>query len=265
MEFTKDSIDQYLNWLWSQGRSQNTVRAYRADLTGLMEWVTDPTQPLEEVMARYVTTHRRTWAPKTTGRKITALRSYALWSGSDALKGYNAPTPPRATPHPLPEGVPGVLRMIDVATVDHHRALIALCGLAGLRVGEALTVRASDIDPDRRTLYVRGKGDHHRVVPLSDRAWPIIAPVWATRYATNDLLVTVSERVARDIITRLGKRAGLSRTVSSHDLRATFATAAYQKTKDLRAVQDLLGHASSVTTELYTLATEESMRTAAAL
>jgi site-specific recombinase XerD len=154
--------------------------------------------------------------------------------------------------------------MIEASRSHQHRALVALCGLCGLRVAEAISVKLSDIDTKEMVLFVHGKGDKKRWVPLSDKAWRYLAPAAAeAMIARRARVVTMADRTAREVITRLAVEAGLTRHVSSHDLRATFGTAAYAKTKDLRAVQDLLGHASSKTTETYTGVSERAMRDAA--
>lgn len=143
--------------------------------------------------------------------------------------------------------------MLELAKNNRQRALVALCGLAGLRVAEALSVTPMWFNTGDMTLTIRGKGDKTRVVPLSARAWQEIAP--AVSDAILDGRVTVvdyKDRFARTLIRNLGKRAGLRRPVASHDLRATFATAAYDRSLDLRAVQELLGHANSKQTEVYT-------------
>jgi site-specific recombinase XerD len=269
MTLTYVSIDQLLTSLTDRGRSQNTVKAYKADLLGFLEWADDSISDdqFESRASAYLNANRRVWKPKTTGRKLTALRSYAKWAGMpDALSDYTAPTPARPTPHPIPDGIEGVCRMADVAENARQQALVSFCGLAGLRVAEALDATPAWIDAAAMTLTVWGKGDRQRTIPLSVKAWLRLAPaVGEAIVQPRERIVSYSDRAAREAITRLGKKAGLSRNISSHDLRATFATAAYDKSKDLRAVQELLGHGSSKTTELYTGVSMENMRGAADL
>ena len=280
MTHMRGSIEPFLNSLSERGHPSNTLRAYRSDVRMFLTWMEkQPPESLElrsnalsSLMAQYVTNHRDTWAPTTTQRKLTSLRAFARFLGVSVLEDYNAPTPARARPHPLPEGMDGVIKLIDQADNNQQRALVALCGLVGLRVHEALNVTTQDVDLESQMLYVRGKGAKHREVPISTAAWAHIAPAYADALvrATHDgtetaPLVPYGDRRARAIITTLGQRAGLTRAISSHDLRATFATAAYGKTKNLRAVQDLLGHSTSKTTEVYTGITTEAMREASEL
>lgn len=128
---------------------------------------------------------------------------------------------------------------------------------------EALSVRPMDFDLQRMMLSVRGKGDKTRIIPLTDRAWGVICYHYLDVVGFQPTVINLQDRTARNIITRLGVRAGLKRRVASHDLRATFATAAYDNTGDQRAVQELLGHANGSTTEIYIGVTSDSMRKAA--
>jgi site-specific recombinase XerD len=150
-----------------------------------------------------------------------------------------------------------------VARSQNHKALVALCGLAGLRIAEALDVRGNDFDLNTMNLVVRGKGDKTRIVPISESAWEVVAiSVCRSRLNDNHPVVGLKDRFARRVITDLGVRAGLQRHISSHDLRATFATAVFDKTLDQRVVQELLGHASGQTTEVYIGRSAEKMRSA---
>lgn len=212
---------------------------------------------------------RRIVAPKTTGRRLTSLKSFAAWAGMPAgtFTDVKMPVPAKGAPHPLPEGVAGVRRLIASTGNERKKALIALCGLVGCRVAEALTVLPDHFILDAEPLLkVCGKGDKERIVPVSDEAWgTLCVPVTRAFVAGGHPVVGLKDRYARKTITDLGVRAGLARHISSHDLRATFATEVYNKTLDLRLVQELLGHASSQTTELYTAVALAKMREAVQL
>lgn len=269
---SKDSIDSHLSSLSESGCSTNTVRAYRADLMGFHGWMTtsgltisDGTE-LEKALSAYLTEARRTLAPRTITRKMTALRGYAKAAGVERpLARYRGPKATKAEPHPLPEGIPGVMKMIAATPEKEHRALLALCGLCGLRVSEAVSIRPAHIDLEKMVLLFTGKGARDREVPISSGAMLYILPCYKSAVRENATLVRLCESAARKAIRRAGDRAGLSRTVASHDLRATFATAVYEKSgKDIRAVQELLGHASVTTTEGY-VGVKEKLRFAVEL
>ena len=220
----------------------------------------------EATAAKYLNLGRKEWAPKTTCRRLTTLRSYGQWIGFPAfLANYKPPTPSKSQPHPIPEGIPGVEAMIARTRNPLHKALLAMNGLMGLRIDECINITCDCFNLSEMTLKVRGKGDKTRVIPISDKAWGFIK----ARYAQCDAsslaipLVPYSNRGARKAITRHGRNADLSRPVASHDLRATALTASYDKSKDLRAVQELAGHADPKTTMIYTRVGLEAMREAA--
>lgn len=205
-------------------------------------------------------------APKTLSRRLTSLRAFVRWAGyREMLNDYRAPTPARSQPHPLPEGMDGVRRLIDVAKNDSQRALVALCGYCGLRVAEALSVTSENFDLNEMMLEVRGKGDKTRFVPISSLAWNVLAVPVTRSMVNSTTVVGLKDRFARRVITELGLKANLKRRISSHDLRATFGTAVYDKTLDIRVTQELLGHASVETTQLYTGVALQKMREAVEL
>lgn len=268
------SIEKFLGWLSVNGNSHNTVKAYQGDLRGLQQTLPSDTMDwrvLEVAAATYLTANRATWAPKTTERKLGAFRGWGRSFGcSDFLASYRPPKPARAIPHPLPEGIDGVLRMMRACTtpagritppVRRKRALVALTGLCGLRVGEALSVKPEHVDRLEQTVTVRGKGDRTRTVPISDLAWTTVTDAIAVTPA-GETIVGLKDRHARSLITELGVKAGLRRHVSSHDMRATLATAAYDKSMNLRVVQEILGHASPDQTVRYTGVAAGAMRDA---
>jgi len=263
--FTPDNVRGFLDNLTINGASVETIRAYASDLGGLAATQSPPPDwpTTERVMAQYLTDHRAELAPRTTERRLTTFRSFAKFNGQAGfLSGYRPPKAARPEPHPIAEGIDGVLAMIHSSRNPRHRALCALTGLMGLRIGEAVAVKPTDFDTDEMTLTVRGKGDKTRIVPVSDRAWGYIKT--AVEHARRDgtTVVRLSNRGARASISRHAKRAGLSRHVASHDMRATLATAAYDKSLDLRAVQEILGHADPRTTMTYTKVAMKARRSA---
>lgn len=192
---------------------------------------------------------------------------WAKFMGHPVLEDYRMPKIGKPQPHPIKEGIEGVERMIEAADRRNARdkALCALTGFLGLRVHEATGIRPEDFNLEEMILTVRGKGDKTRYVPLSDKVMSFIAPAMRSAIVNKTTVVNMSTGGARGAITKLAKRAGLASHVSSHDMRATFATAAYGVSHDIRAVQELLGHANVNTTQVYTGVTRDAMRTAAAV
>lgn len=268
MTLSQESIEQFRSSLTAKGRAEHTVKAYSTDLRMFLMAAGESIAKMEyeKKAMEWLTMYRRMASPKTTSRRLTSLRAFAKWAGwGIVLEDYKAPEAAQAVPHPLPEGVEGVRSLINCASNERQRALIALCGLCGCRISEALQVRPSDIDTSKRLLTVHGKGDKKRVVPISDEAWEVLVAPILHAWVGDQLVVNLKDRQARKVITSLGRRAGLKRSISSHDLRATFGTAVYDATKDIRLVQVLLGHANSSTTEIYVGVTLDKMREAVKL
>jgi site-specific recombinase XerD len=265
---TAESIERFRSTLFVRGKSEKTLKAYTTDLRMMLQdmgLAEVDHQTFEEVGMTWLQKNREELAPKTTGRRLTSLRAYAKWAGMPSLfSDYAPPVASKGIPHPLPEGMDGVRRLLAVARNERQAAFISLCGFCGLRAGEALSVRVSDFDLTRMILTVRGKGDRTRKVPISQEAWDWLAvPVTRAFCAKSTLpVVNLKDRFARRTVTQLGVKAQLQRPISSHDLRATFATAVYNKTKDQRVVQELLGHATGKQTELYIEVAEETQKKA---
>lgn len=268
---THEHIDDWLSSLSALGRSQNTLRGYGADMTQFLttHTQTHPTEmqttiaTLEWDLMDWLNSLRRETnptlrvAPTTLNRKLASSKGFCQHLDClDNLRRYDKPTIPPGKPHPLPEGIEGVYRMVEVTTDLRQRALVALCGLVACRISEARAVTFKDFtEPTQfepRQLKIFGKGDKYRDVPVSERAWKYIQPAFMMSFFNEGIpLVPYCDRVARDIVTDLGRKAGISRRVASHDLRATCATAIYRKTKDVLIVQRILGHASVITTQGY--------------
>lgn len=253
-----DSIERFRSSLSAKGHSKATIKAYTSDLrTLLMELETDSIPPEEYQFAgmNWLTANRERVALKTTGRRLTSLKAFARWAGwpDDELKEYIAPVPLKGQPHPIPEGMEGVRAMIAATNRGQYKTLVALPGMAGLRVAEALSVRPSHFELDAMMLRVYGKGNKMRRVPIGPECWETILSSVITAYATGEdaLVIGLKDRHARSVVTRLAENAGLSRHVSSHDLRATFATELYNRTQDQRLVQEILGHVSQDQTSVY--------------
>ncbi len=270
MILTQESIVDFQQSLNVRGLGPLTVKAYSTDLQVFFQEM-----KLEKVLLSQLEQKASEWlnctrrptpgctlkvvAAKTTNRRMTSLRSFGKWAGRVILEDYSGPTPPRVTPSAFPEGMDGIRRMLAETDDEQQRVLLGLCGLCGLRVGEALAVTPDDFDLDRRVISVRGKGESERKVPFSEEALGIFIIRLAT-VPGDSPLVGLNDRWARKLVTSIGERV-LNRGVASHDLRKTLGTAVNDK-YGLRTAQEILGHASVITTQAYTLVTFETMRAA---
>jgi len=273
-----DSIEQFQRSLSAHGRSEHTVKSYGSDLRqlllevgissiGLLATDEEPVA-LQETGGLWLTASKRKLSAKTVGRRLTSLRAFTRWAGQPGMfVDYIAPTPAKSIPEPLPEGIEGVYTMLDKCEHPQLRLVIAMCGLAGFRISEALTVPAKNINFADGLITVRGKGDKTRTVPMSDRLASMLMEPAILRYNDATLVAgtggePMGDRLARRSITRLGARCRLKKQVHSHMLRATFATHLMNSGVNIRTVQEILGHANVTTTEVYTAVTIDNMREA---
>jgi integrase/recombinase XerC len=265
-----------------------TVRAYRSDLAGFLVWidrlgVTDPAAVDRRTLRRYLAylTSRR-YARRSVARKASSLRRYFAWrrrtgrSATDPASGLTAPGGDGRLPRVLRDDE--VRQLLDEPSVaadgsgpelrQRDDAVLELLYGSGLRVSELCGLRPVDLDLERRTVQVWGKGAKQRQVPLSAPAAEAVG-LWLTE--GRPALVTADTPADAVFVNRRGRRLGprdvrriLDRRAAEpthpHALRHTFATHLLDGGADLRAVQELLGHADLATTQHYTHVSKERLR-----
>ena len=276
-----------------RGLSDNTVQAYRRDLLRYQEYLgSRGIGSLAEVTRVDVEEFRRHLdhiglAPASVTRCVVAVRNlhrFAVGSGqlqADVTAGMSPGTRSRRLPKALSmDQVESLLAAPDTSTVEGLRdaALLELLYGTGARVSEACALDVDDIRPvlDDPDLGLRliGKGDKERIVPLGSYAakavdaWLIRGrPAWAEISNGEHalLLNTRGRRLSRQsawaVIRRAGEAAGLDvEHLSPHSLRHSYATHLLDGGADVRVVQELLGHSSVTTTQIYTLVTADHLR-----
>ena len=271
MTLTPESIVNLRNSCIARGQSENTAKAYSTDMRMFVLWLSKKgeTSPISmetdyEHLAAAWLNESMELAPKTVGRRLTSLRAYARFAGwPGMLEEYKAPTPGKSIPHPLPERLAGLEAMCSVASNPEQEALVGACGFIGMRLHEALDFHYSRLDVKNMIVDIRGKGKKQRFVPVSERAWGAISVAYVRAMGSPDgKLIHYQDRSARKCITSMGRKAGISRAVASHDLRATYATILDENGVPQRVIQELLGHAHGSTTEIYLGMTMQRMREA---
>lgn len=264
---------------WLSGRSAATRTAYGADLRAFAEWMgrgggNDPGAVDRVHLRRYLASlGTRRLARSTVARKAAALRCYFAWltrQGAlpvDPARNLRAPAGGGRLPRVLSSGEIGTLldRPAASAIEQRDQAVLELLYAAGLRVSELCGLDRDGIDLRRRTITVLGKGGKERRLPIHDRA------VGALRDWLEGGRVEMAGPPEAVFVNRRGGRMG-SRDVRRildaratspthpHALRHTFATHLLDGGADLRVVQELLGHASLGTTQIYTHVSKERLR-----
>ena len=285
-------VEDLLTWLSAErGRAVNTISAYRRDLRTYMAWLTTQGRSLAEVteadLVEYVNDLRsRDLAAASVARSLVPVRSLHRFLAeegravSDPGADLELPRVPRGVPKALSE--PEILRLLaapegEEPLARRDRAMLEVLYGTGLRVSELVGLSMGDLDLDDALLRAFGKGAKERIVPIGNHArralvaWlgpggrPEVVPAqWARRGDAEAVFLNarggrLSRQGAWDVLRRHGARVGLQGKLSPHVLRHSCATHMLDHGADIRAVQELLGHASISTTQLYTLVSKERL------
>lgn len=286
----RDAADEFARHLEAgRNRSVHTVRAYRADVVSLLDHVvrlggTDPADITIAALRSWLARLRTTGAARTSlGRRAAAARAFTAW----AYRTDRLPADPGrllASPKAHRE-LPEVLRADQAAALvtgagpAHHepaalrdRLVLELLYATGVRVSELCGLDVTDVDRGRRLIRVVGKGAKERSVPYgapADQAldgWLKHGRPAVVRKPTPALLLglrggRLQPTTVRQIVSWYAAAAGLPHT-SPHGLRHSAATHLLDNGADLRSVQELLGHASLTSTQIYTHVSMERLRAA---
>jgi integrase/recombinase XerD len=277
----RDPLGPFLHYLMAEcGVSANTLAAYRSDVVKFIRWRRSHAPgPLSAVDIRALTGYvdeltRLGLAPRSVGRHLASLSTffrYLIFEGKlreNVAKLLSAPAVWDRLPTVLgPPAVDRLLSAPDAATRLGRRDRAALETLyaTGCRASEVVGLRLGDLDLKAGLARCVGKGDRERIVPLGSRAREALRPyldddrpaLLARRPETQAVFVSRSGRpLSRvglwHVVKAHARAAGLHASVSPHTLRHSFATHQLAGGADLRAVQEMLGHASIATTQIYT-------------
>ena len=288
--------DEFLSYVeFEKGLSQNTIAAYRRDLTLWRQFCRaerrTPTRATADDVTDFLERLRagrepasKPFAPSSVARALVALRSFYRFAAGEGRVAAD-PTVTVGSPK-RPRAIPKAISLEDVERLIHapgeeklglrDRAILETLYGSGLRISELVGLDVDDVDLDEGSVLVRsGKGGKGRRVPLGRQARRALE-----RYLTG-IRADLSKRSGRsskgalflnargDRLSRQGcwkilkgyaGVAGLERRVSPHTLRHSFATHMLDAGADIRVVQELLGHASLSTTQVYTLVSDSQLR-----
>ncbi len=283
-------IDRFLAWLSvEQGRSERTVEAYRRDLVLFSNFLTTLNATVETVtpmqIDQFVSVLRTQGrAPKSIARHLAAVRMLYRFLAAEGVRHDN-PTlllegvrVPKGLPKAL--SIEEVTRLLEsVSGVDslaiRDQALLEFLYGTGARISEACGLSLSDLDMEASLVRLFGKGSKERIVPFGRQAhmaltrWlgpggreRVVPVVWAQRSDAEAVFLGVrgtrlSRQAAWGIVRRYARLAGITTHLSPHVLRHSCATHMLVNGADLRIVQELLGHASVSTTQVYTKVDDE--------
>jgi integrase/recombinase XerC len=280
----RSTLGRFLQYLRvERNASDLTIKSYREDLTALADYLSEaagdvcpaPDRVTVLDLRGYVSAlHDAGYSRSTIARRLASMRSFFKfgqregWSKTNPAKPLRNPRKPRNLPHFLsPEDIG---RLLGAPSPDtpmglRDRAILETLYSAGLRVSELAGLCDSDLDTEAGVLRVRGKGKKERLAPVGSYALRALAhwlgrrklharektgaqaPVFVNKFGRR--LTTRS--IAR-MLEKYLRQTGLDRRTTPHTLRHSFATHLLDKGADIRSVQELLGHKSLVTTQIYT-------------
>lgn len=277
-----------------RGLAENTLVSYRRDLTRYVahlaaEGVDDLTEVTEGHVTRFLGSLREgdvdhpPLSSSSAARTVVAVRGFHRFAVRDGLVEVDAaaavkpPAPAKRLPKALPlEDVERILAAAGAPGTTlalRDRALLEVLYGTGARISEAVGLDVDDLDLESRAVRLRGKGGKERVVPLGSfaadalDAYLVRARTGLVRAGAGTPAVFLNARGGRlsrqsawTILVRAAERAGVTAEVSPHTLRHCFATHLLDGGADVRVVQELLGHASVTTTQVYTLVTVDRLR-----
>jgi integrase/recombinase XerD len=287
--------ERYLDHLAvERGLSTNTTGAYRRDLRRYVAFcgkrdVVTPADVDESTIRSFVASisastwgeEERPYSARSVARSLSSVRSFHRFllreSGSDhdPAAAVVQPKLPRSLPHPLPvDEISRLLEAPDTATLVglRDRAILEVLYGAGLRISELVGLDVDDVDLEEGFVRVLGKGGKEREVPLGafgrDAITAYLArsrPAFASKTTRAALFLNQrGGRLTRQSCARMlaasVETAAIERRVTLHTLRHSFATHLLEGGADVRVVQELLGHASVATTQIYTLVTKDHLR-----
>jgi integrase/recombinase XerD len=284
--------EEFLVWLSSErGRARNTVQAYRRDLRGYQGWLRErsltPLTVSQFELTEFVAERRESGgAPSSIARQIAAIRMLHRYL---ATERYRADDPTaRLDGVRVPSGIPKPLTEAQVASLldtvvgneplhRRDRAMLELLYATGARISELVGLSLGDIDFDEALVRLYGKGGKERIVPFGTAAataidnWfapsgraRVVPERWRRRDDAEAVFLNqrggrLSRQGAWLVIKKYGQRAGITDHLSPHVLRHSCATHLLDHGADLRIVQEMLGHASISTTQVYTRVSQERL------
>jgi integrase/recombinase XerC len=289
----RSQIGQFLQYLSvERGASPHTLKGYREDLHALAEYLSDgegqspaPGGITTNELRGFVSAlHEAGYAKTSISRRMASVRSFMTfgqregWAKSNPAKALRNPRKSRKLPHFLTNDEISKLLSApkgNTPAAIRDRAILETAYSGGLRVSELVGINDGDLDFPAGILRIRGKGKKERLSPVGSyaaralKAWLGVrtlsdrekkgreAPVFTNKFGTR--LTTRS--VAR-MLEKYLKETGLDQRTSPHTLRHSFATHLLDRGADIRSVQELLGHKSLVTTQIYTHVSTANLRAA---
>ncbi|MCY4433962.1 MAG: tyrosine recombinase XerD [bacterium] len=285
-------VEEFLDWLvLERGRAPRTCEAYRRDLNGYCEVLaargsSPDTASEEDLLAFMRHQQNRGMAPSSVKRAMTAVRTFHQYlvvegrRADDPGSQLELPTVPKAVPKALSEAeVDSIMDAVvgSDAVSRRDRAILEVLYGTGMRISELVGMSMADLDLGGATVRVMGKGQRERILPVGRcahealTAWLVPAgrgemepERWGSQHDQEAIWLNqrgrrLSRQGAWGVVKKRAQQVGLGAKVSPHVFRHSCATHLLDHGADIRAVQELLGHASITTTQVYTMVSKEKL------
>lgn len=276
-----NALQEYQNYLrLERGLSENTIINYSLDIKKLMRWLDkndiaiSPVSISEELIQKFIYDVSKTLNPRSQSRIISGLKGFfnylifEEYRKENPLELIESPNIGRKLPEVLSiQEVDQLVAEIDLSHPqgERNRAILETLYACGLRVSELIQLKISDLYFEEGFIQVTGKGNKQRLVPISRNTQKYIE-IYRNEIRNHQKIDNKSQdilfvnrngkKLTRamifTIIKRLTEKAGIQKNISPHTFRHSFATHLLENGADLRAIQQMLGHESITTTEIYT-------------
>jgi len=274
------TIDSFLDYLRiERGLSPNTILSYRVDLEQFKKWLgSDMLSISSSVVGKYASFLKdtRRLSTSSVSRKLSAIRMFYRFLQAEGAITENPAqavvSPRRGRKIPSYLSLREVEKLLEAPDTTspvglRDKAILECLYATGLRISELVSLNRRDLNLASGWLKVQGKGSRERMVPLGKEAIKWLnrylreregvrkdSPLFCNRYGER-----ISRQSCWKIIKKYARIAGINKVISPHTLRHSFATHLLSRDADLRSVQELLGHVSISTTQIYTHITQERL------
>jgi integrase/recombinase XerD len=275
------AITHYQNYLKiERGLSKNSISNYTFDINKLVKWMvlnnikTSPINIEKETLQEFIYTIAKELNPRSQGRIISGLKGFFNYLVFEEYRATNpldlieSPKIGRKLPDTLSiEEIDSIISIIDLSKLqgERNRAIIEVLYGCGLRVSELISLKISDLFFEEGFIKVTGKGNKQRFVPIGSltikfidiyrneiRVHQVIKPNAQDTLFLNRRGNELTRSMIFHIVKELTEKAGIQKNISPHTFRHSFATHLLENGADLRAIQQMLGHESITSTEIYT-------------
>ncbi len=275
------AIKHYQNYLKiERGLSKNSISNYTFDINKLVKWMvlnnikTSPINIKKETLQEFIYTIAKELNPRSQGRIISGLKGFFNYLVFEEYRATNpldlieSPKIGRKLPDTLSiEEIDSIISIIDLSKPqgERNRAIIEVLYGCGLRVSELISLKISDLFFEEGFIKVTGKGNKQRFVPIGSltikfidiyrneiRVHQVIKPNAQDTLFLNRRGNELTRSMIFHIVKELTEKAGIQKNISPHTFRHSFATHLLENGADLRAIQQMLGHESITSTEIYT-------------